>query len=77
MKNEINIEKIQNYIKENNLSKSKFCELCKIGSNTLDRILNNKNFKITALFKIARQMNIYIKDLFIPDSKNTLNTKNN
>lgn len=54
MKNTIKTELIENFIKENNLSKSKFCEMCKISQSTLNKIMtNNENFKMIALFKIA------------------------
>ena len=52
MKNTIKNELIENFIKENNLSKSKFCEMCKISQSTLNKIMtNSENFRIIALFK--------------------------
>ncbi|MGN0960988.1 MAG: helix-turn-helix domain-containing protein [Christensenellales bacterium] len=62
----INIKLIENFIKENHLTKSKFCKMCKIGLSTLNKILaNSENFRIVALFKIAKVLNIYIYQLFI------------
>ena len=59
MKNTIKIELIENFIKENNLSKSKFCEMCKISQSTLNKLItNNENFRIIALFKIARVLKV-------------------
>lgn len=65
MKNEINVEVINNYIKENKLTKNKFCKTCKISLSTLNKILNNKeNFRIIALFKIAKVLNIKFCEIF-------------
>ena len=53
MKNTIKTELIENFIKENNLSKRKFCKMCKISQSTLNKIMtNSENFRIIALFKI-------------------------
>ena len=43
MKNTIKTELIENFIKDNNLSKSKFCEMCKISQSTLNKIKSFKN----------------------------------
>ena len=65
MKNTIKTELIENFIKENNLSKSKFCEMCKISQNTLNKIMtNSENFRIIALFKIARVLKIQVFEMF-------------
>ena len=65
MKNTIKTELIENFIKENNLSKSKFCEMCKISQSTLDKIMtSNENFRIIALFKIARVLKIQVYQMF-------------
>lgn len=65
MKNKIKSDLIENFIKENNLSKSKFCEMCKISQSTLDKIMtNSENFKIIALFKIARVLKIQVYQMF-------------
>lgn len=61
MKNTIKVELIENFIKDNNLSKTKFCEMCKISQSTLNKIMtNSKNFRIIALFKIARVLKIQV-----------------
>ncbi len=66
MGNNINIKLIENYIKEKNLTKIKFCKICKISLGTLNKIMtNNKNFSIVTLFKIAKILNIQIYQLFI------------
>lgn len=65
MKNTIKTELIENFIKENDLSKSKFCEMCKISQSTLDKIMtNSENFRIIALFKIARVLKIQVYQMF-------------
>ena len=65
MKNTIKTELIENFVKENNLSKSKFCEMCKISQSTLNKIMtNNENFRIIALFKIARVLKIQVYQMF-------------
>lgn len=44
MKNTIKTELIENFIKENKLSKNKFCEMCKISQSTLNKIMtSNEN----------------------------------
>ena len=61
----IKTELIENYIKENNLSKSKFCKMCKISQSTLYKIMTNgENFRIIALFKIARVLKIQVFEMF-------------
>lgn len=65
MKQIINTDLVFNYLKENNLTKTQFCKLCKITSSTLNKVLNNKhNLKLRTLFKIARQLNVKISELF-------------
>ena len=65
MKNTIKTELIENFIKDNNLSKSKFCEMCRISQSTLDKIMtSNENFRIIALFKIARVLKIQVFEMF-------------
>lgn len=64
MNQNLNTEKILNFIKENNLTKKVFCKKCKISPATLNKILENKtNFYLVALFKIARVMNVQISQL--------------
>ncbi len=65
MKNTIKTELIENFIKDNNLSKSKFCKLCKISQSTLNKIMtNSENFRIIALFKIAKVLKIQVFEMF-------------
>lgn len=61
----VKTELILNYMKENNLSKTAFCKKCKISTVTLKKILNNQeNYRLFALFKIARVLNMRIHELF-------------
>lgn len=65
MKNTIKNELIENFIKDNSLSKSKFCEMCKISQSTLNKIMtNSENFRIIALFKIAKVLKIQVFEMF-------------
>ena len=64
MKNEVNTEIIDNYLKENKLSKTKFCKVCGISRGTLEKVMKNENVRITVLFKIARVLNVPIHQLF-------------
>lgn len=64
MDNLINTKIIENYIKENNLSKAKFCKICNISPSTFNKIMNNGNFKLNALFKIARIIKIRVYQFF-------------
>ncbi len=61
----IKTELILNFIKKNNLTKSKFCNICKINTDTLNRILSKtRNYRLSALFKIAKVIKIEVRDLF-------------
>ncbi len=66
----INIKLIENYIKEHKLSKKQFAQMCNISTWVLRKVLkNNTNFRIVYLFRIARVLNIKIKDIFIKEEK--------
>lgn len=65
MKDIIKTEIIENFIQENNISKTQFCKLCKINLKTLNKILsNNTDFGVIALFKIAKVMKIQVYQIF-------------
>lgn len=64
MNNVINTAIIEKYLKDNSLSKTKFCKMCKIQVSTYNRILSDKVFGIVALFKMAKVMNIQVHKLF-------------
>ena len=58
MNNELNINLIFDYIKNNNLTKTEFCRKCKISTSTFYKIVNGKDFKVVALFKMAKIMKL-------------------
>ena len=55
---------IKDYIKEKNLTKTEFYKRCKISIYTLNKILSRKNFEISALFKIAKVLELEVYQLF-------------
>lgn len=64
MKKYVKTEIIENFIKENSLSKTKFCKMCKISPSTLKKIMTeDTDFGVVALFKIARVLNVHIREL--------------
>lgn len=67
MINEFKKEIIENYLKANKISKTKFCKLCGISCCTLEKIQNNKNYRIGALFKIAKAVKIQVHQMFGKD----------
>ncbi len=64
MKNEFKKEIIENYLKENKMSKTKFCKLCGINLCTLMKVMNNENYRINALFKIAKIVKFQVYKMF-------------
>ena len=60
----VKTELIEQYLKENNISKTKFCKMCKISPSTLTKIMNNQNVRMTAIFRVTRAMGIYIHQIF-------------
>ena len=65
MKYLINIEIIEKYMLKNRISKTKFCKMCKISPSTLNKIMTGyDNFRIIALFKIAKVIKIQVYQMF-------------
>lgn len=65
LSNSINVEFLENYLKENHLSKTAFCKKCKISLETFDKIMSGKtNFRLVAIFRIARFLEIDFRTLF-------------
>lgn len=60
----VKTELIEEYLRENKLSKAKFCKNCKISPTTLTRILNNQNVSLLAVFRITRVLGIYLNEIF-------------
>ncbi len=66
MKEIFNLETIKNYMRDNNLTKTKFCKLSKISVKTFNKILNHQlNFRSIAIFRIAKTMKIPVHLLFL------------
>ena len=64
MTNLVNVVLIEDYMAKNKLSKTKFSQLCKISSATLDRVLSGGNYSVIALFRIARVLEVQVHQLF-------------
>lgn len=65
MKETIKTELIRNFIKEQHLSKTKFCKLCKISPSTFHKIMKNDfHFHTGAFFRIAKVMKIEVVEIF-------------
>ncbi len=63
--NVVDVWKIREYMWENKLTKQEFANMCGISTDILRKILKGYiNFRISAIFKIARVMKIEVKDLF-------------
>lgn len=62
--NLIKVELIENYIKDNNLTIKAFWERCKISYSVYRRVITGKNFKLTAIFRIAKVLGKDIHILF-------------
>lgn len=60
----MNTKIIENYLIENNISKTKFCKICKISVKTLDKAFNGEDYNLRVLFKIAVALDIKMCDLF-------------
>lgn len=67
MKNEFKKDIIERYLKANKISKTKFCKLCGISLCTFNKVMNNKNYRISALFKIAKMLKMQVYQLFGED----------
>lgn len=64
LKDVIKTEIFENYMKEHNLTKSKFCKLCGISEQTFNKIISRQNFRVSALFKIARVIKVEVFEMF-------------
>ncbi|MBR2614659.1 MAG: helix-turn-helix transcriptional regulator [Clostridia bacterium] len=65
MKNAINNKIIYDFMKKENLTKTQFCKKCNISLFTFNKLVSQQtNFSLTTIFKIARVMNVSIKDFF-------------
>ena len=65
MENLIKTEIFTNFIKKHNLSKTKFCKVCKVSPSVFKKIMNNQdNFYVIALFRIAKVIGIQVYQMF-------------
>ncbi len=53
------LEIIENYLKQNHLSKTKFCNLCKISVKTLEKIYNDDcSIRLKTIRKITKFLGV-------------------
>lgn len=65
MKQLINKEMIINYLRDNKLSKLKFCKTCNISYQSLIRILEgDSKVKLITVYKICKTINVELKEIF-------------
>ena len=73
MRNRIKIEMVYDYMKKNNLSKTRFCKACGIDTEIFKKIEmfneNGKvrkgcNFNIITLFKISKFIGVELYEMF-------------
>lgn len=65
MANLIDVEKIQKFLEEKNLSKMQFCKLADISENVFEQIMTQDfDFRASNLFKVVRLMKIKIWQIF-------------
>ena len=66
LSNQIDVEKIREFMFLNKLSIKDFCKKCNFSYNVYNKITKGScNFKSSNLFKLARAMNVEICKLFI------------
>ena len=63
--NQVNVQQIRSYMKENGLTVKAFCARCGISPSLYYRIIRGQNCNLKALFKIAKAMGRPIHLLFI------------
>ena len=64
----IRTEIIEEYRKENKLSKSEFCRICKMGLRTYEKIMiGDYNYDVKVIFRISKLLQIPIHQLFTAD----------
>ena len=64
----IKTEIFEEYMQKHNLTKTAFCELCNISLSTFNKIMaNDPNFRITALFKIAKVVKVEVYQMLKRD----------
>ena len=64
--NDINLDKINSFMKENNMSIMDFCKVVGITKYTYYKIFSGSaDFGVDIIFKLAKPMKIEPKDVFI------------
>ncbi len=63
MANKVKKELILLYLKNHKISKSKFCKENKISIKSFNKVINEDSLEIITLLKIARTMDIEVKQL--------------
>ena len=68
MSKRIDIQQIKDYMKKNKFSPKKFCKVCRIKREDLDKIFSGSiDFDIRIYIKIINVMNLIGYELFIKD----------
>ena len=64
MQEYVKVELIEQFIKENGLTNTQFCERCKIGYATFLKIKRGQySVRVSALFRIAKVMGVHVKEI--------------
>ena len=64
MKIKLNINLIENFIKEKKITKTKFCKMCKISYSVYLKIMqNNLKIRLINIIKIANLLDLKIEKL--------------
>ncbi|MBD5100505.1 MAG: helix-turn-helix transcriptional regulator [Clostridiales bacterium] len=64
MKFNFNKKLVDDYIKKNNLSITKFCKLCHISPNTYKKLINNEDCRLNVALKISSFLDVSINEMF-------------
>ena len=68
-----NTNLIENYIKTNKISKTKFCKLCKISTLTFDKITKqNLRIGIKSINRICKYIKVPLREIFNVENQSTL-----
>jgi len=66
MKITFNLNLLNNFMQQNNLSKKQFCKLCNISTYKLNKIFSHKtNIRLTNMLKLRDYTKIPLKELVI------------
>lgn len=63
MSTKVKLALIESYIGENFLTYTTFCKLCGISMTTFNKIQKGQDYRITALIKISKTINVGLSDL--------------